>query len=106
MYYLVQSSAKETVMSRIGGRNFKVGQRVEMLQCDNVIDRGVIRQIGTGGAADQLEIVYESQEFNPGTRAEFAFFPSHKGWRMLFTDPMTGGRCISQNAPLYVFKPI
>lgn len=97
-------------MPKIGQHVLEVGQKVAMLENGKVIDRGILRRVGTGGSPEKPEIEVESQKLAPGTKTEFAFFhdrdESKSGWRMLFEDPMAGGRCFSQRAPLYVFKPV
>ena len=74
-----------------------------------MIDEAIVRRVGTGGHPSTDEIEIESLNLHPGETTEFVFIrhsdPDREGWRMLFEDPMTGGRCFSQRAPTYNFEP-
>ncbi len=97
-------------MTKIGLYEFEVGQLVSVLENDEIIDEGILKRIESGGNTERDEIDLESQKFDPGIMKELASFrhydESKAGWRLLFKDPMTGRRCYSEYAPLYVLKPL
>ena len=84
------------------------GMKVKILENGEVIDKAIVRRVGTGGHPPTQEIEIESLNLHPGETTEFALIrhsdPSREGWRMLFEDPMAGGRCFSQRAPIYTFE--
>ena len=85
------------------------GMKVKILENGEVIDEAIVRRVGSGGHPPTQEIEIESLGLHPGETTEFAFIrhsdPGREGWRMLFEDPMAGGRCFSQRAPTYTFEP-
>lgn len=97
-------------MTRIGKHDFEVGQPVKLLQKGEVIDEGILRRVGTVGESDQPEVDYESTKYAPRVVETFVYFQdrdeANSGWKMIFSDPMAGGRCFSQRAPLYSFEPM
>jgi len=90
-------------------KTLTVGTKIKMLENGKMIDEGIVRRVGTGNHPAKQEIEVESLKLYPGEKTEFAFIPhndqSKHGWRMLFKDPMAGGRCFSQRAPCYTFEP-
>lgn len=52
------------------------------------------------------EVTVESLTLNPGALTTFANTGDavNQTWKMLFDDPMGGGRCFSQRAPFYEFQ--
>ena len=85
-----------------------VGFRAALLECGEVIDTVRILCVERGGEHNSLEMQIESLDLDPGAKEEFVFLAvrDREAWRMLFEDPMAGGRCFSQRAPGYDFAPI
>ena len=94
-------------MSVETNQNFVVGTKVKILENGEVVDEAIIRSVGIGGNPTTQEIEVESLKLHPGQKTQFAFIRhySPEGWRMLFRDPMAGGRCFSQRGPTYVIDP-
>ncbi len=86
-------------MSPEAPQTFQKGIRVQIIECGEVIDEGLI----TRDLRSEIEI--ESIQLHPGSRTTFAYFPSEYGWKMLF-EGMDGERCFSQRAPTYQIKPV
>ncbi len=91
------------------GQHLTVGMKVKILEKGGIIDEAIVRSVGTGGQPLMQEVEIESLQLHPGETTKFAFIrhddPNRAGWRMLFEDPMTGGRCYSQRASTYAFEP-
>ncbi|MDP2587283.1 MAG: hypothetical protein Q8P33_00720 [bacterium] len=104
--FVVENRRKEIVTVK---QHLEKGMKVKILENGEVIDEAIVRRVGTGGHPRTQEIEIESLNLYPGKTTEFAWIrhsdPSREGWRMLFEDPMTGGRCFSQLAPICVFEP-
>jgi len=81
--------------------------RVKMLDGEEVIDTGVICDIGENDHG-RPKIRVRSQRFYPGQITEFGLLALSHGvskWCMLFEDPFTGDLCYSQRGPSYDFVP-
>ena len=89
-------------------QHFTNGMKVKILEKGETIDEAIVQRVGIGGHPPTDEIEIKSLKFHPGETTEFAFIrhsdSDREGWRMLFEDPMAGGRCFSQRAPTYTFK--
>lgn len=89
---------------KIGDLNFSVGLRMEILDFGRKVDEITIKSINDRN--QRIEV--ESLKLNPGKTVWFGVVSrtADLGWRMLFEDPLAGGLCYSQRAPIYFFKPI
>ncbi|MFA6429930.1 MAG: hypothetical protein WCV84_05560 [Patescibacteria group bacterium] len=83
---------------------FAQGMRVQVIQRGEAVDEAIIKRVSTGGNPPTQEVEIESLNHSPGRRTQFALIDG--GWRMLFNDPMAGGRCYSQRAPSCSFVKI
>jgi len=86
------------------------GMEINILEHGAKIDVAIVVRVGSGVDPATAEVEIESQHLRPGDRAVFAFFcgdPSLKeGWRMLFENPMSGGRCFSKGKSVYELVPV
>jgi hypothetical protein len=81
-----------------------VGVVVQLMHRNKLIDK--MRVTGTKRyPKGREEIEAQSLEFDPDSNPDtFTRFSVEGGWKLVFTDRMTGAPCISRRAPTYRFR--